>query len=101
MGTQRQSARKNLPTCMQGSLFGSGAGAGWPMADFRESFSESCVDLAKGRKLTKVAGGARALGYSIVRASKILRFQAQKMSNSVKHRALHVPSTCQEAGPTL
>ena len=34
--------------------------------------------LAKGQKSTKVAGGARASGQGIVRASKILRFQAQK-----------------------
>ena len=50
----------------------------WGGQDFRESFSESCGDLAKGRKSTKVAGGARASGYSIVLASKILRFQAPK-----------------------
>ena len=35
-------------------------------------------DLAKGRKSMKVAGGARASGYSIVLASKILRFQAPR-----------------------
>ena len=70
--------------------------ANWPWQDFRESFSESCGDLAKGRKSTKVAGGARASGYSIVQASKILRFQAQKSPIPSKIARC----TRHEAGPT-
>ena len=41
-------------------------------------FFEICGMVAKGRKSTKVAGEARASGYNIVRASKIVRFQAPK-----------------------
>ena len=50
----------------------------WEIPDFRESFFEICGMVAKGRKSTKVAGEARASGYNIVRASKIVRFQAPK-----------------------
>ena len=70
----------------------------WPRQDFRESFSESCGDLAKGRKSTKVAGGARASGHSIVEyctsEQKFAFRQAQKRPNS---RA----TTRQEADPHL
>ena len=44
---------------------------GWGGQDFRESFSESCGGVAKGRKSTKVAGGARASGYCIVRTMRV------------------------------
>ena len=67
-------------------------GAHWPWRDFRESFSESCGDLAKGRKSTKVAGGARASGYNIVYGrAKFYVSRRSKKSISLENRALHAP----------
>ena len=60
------------------------AGIQNPPAGRLRSFSESCGDLAKGRKSTKVAGGARASGYNNT-------FPGSKTSISLEKGALHAP----------
>ena len=60
---------------------------GWGGQDFRESFSESCGGVAKGRKSTKVAGGARASGYCIVRTRKKCVSRLKKVQFLEKSRA--------------
>ena len=58
-----------------------------PRLHFRESFFESCGDLAKGRKSKKVAGQGSSLGLQYCAGEQNFAFPGSNTSNSLKNRA--------------